>query len=181
MHENDLEKAEARIVGNFGEYLACYALLVWGYEVVRADHVGADLIARNYAHQIAISVKARRYGECRLGDQDEDEESMAWICKDHELETLDRFAARFNLEPVCVHIAVEYRTNTIRFFMLRSSEIRSRLKRTKHGYRASYETNDDLEALTKLPTLNYMCWTSQISADNLFTSRNLTCNNEDTG
>ena len=50
-----------KLLGDFGEGLVTYALILKGYEVAYVDHVGADLIAEKKGKRFAVSVKTRLF------------------------------------------------------------------------------------------------------------------------
>jgi len=52
-------RRHAKIAGDFGELLTLYLLSKHGYECIRADYIGIDIIAQRKDKRLGISVKSR--------------------------------------------------------------------------------------------------------------------------
>ncbi|MCA9031231.1 MAG: hypothetical protein KDA69_09535 [Planctomycetaceae bacterium] len=147
-------------LGDFGEGLVTYALIRKGFEVACVDHVGADLIAERDGNRIAVSVKSRLF---RVGSR----ESRVTVFRDDHLDKLDHFAERFSLEPVLAQVICLADDRLIHLFIMKSADIRSKLKKVKHGYSLNYG-EAKLEITTTLPFVDYSCWKDETIQDGLF-------------
>jgi Holliday junction resolvase len=60
----------SKIIGDFGEFFVCDSLSKAGFEVVRVDHTGLDVIAYNTSDQrrLGITVKSRTRKEGKESD-----------------------------------------------------------------------------------------------------------------
>jgi Holliday junction resolvase len=59
----------SKIIGDFGEFFVCDALSQKGFEVLRVDHTGLDIIAYNASYKrLGITVKSRTRREGKESD-----------------------------------------------------------------------------------------------------------------
>ena len=60
----------SKIIGDFGEFFVCDTLSKSGFEVLRVDHTGLDVIAYNVSNQrrLGITVKSRTRNEGKESD-----------------------------------------------------------------------------------------------------------------
>ena len=137
-----------------------YNLIRKGFEVAEVDHVGADLIAERHPHRIAVSVKTRMFKSGSV-------ESRGIVIEDDHLEKLDRFARRFNLEPVFAHAVCIADDRIIHLFMLRVADIRTSFEKVKHGYRLRFSQRH-LQGLVALPCVDYSSWSNESIGCRLF-------------
>lgn len=134
-----------KLVGDFGEGLATYLLIRKGFQVAVVDHVGADLIAERDGKRYAISVKTRRLGK--------GETNAATFGPKH-IEHLDHFANRFGMDAALMHIACIEPDQLIHAFMMKTADIKRKLKRVKLGYRLNF-SKKHLDELVENEWLDY--------------------------
>ncbi|MCH7725792.1 MAG: hypothetical protein IH991_04825 [Planctomycetes bacterium] len=149
-----------KLLGDFGEGLVTYTLIRKGMEVACVDHVGADLIAEKDDYKIAVSVKTRLF---RSGSV----ESRGAVFEYTHLEKLKHFANRFDLDPVLAHAVCIADDNIIHLFILRVTDIESKLKPVKHGHRFQFGPKH-LDATIELPYVDYSCWSNESINTQLF-------------
>jgi len=158
-HTNSESRAP-KLLGDFGEGLVTYALIRKGFEVACVDHVGADLIAQKESHRIAVSVKTRLYRSLSV-------ETRGTVIETSHIEKLERFPARFALEPVFTHAVCIADDKVIHLFMLRVVDIRKYLDKVVHGFRLRF-SNEHLTKTIQLPYVDYSSWSNESIGSKLF-------------
>src|SRR5215469_3622745 len=116
-----------KLLGDFGEGLVAYTLILKGFEVASVDHVGADLIAERDSRRIAVSVKTRLF---RAGST----ETQGAVVEFDHLDKLEFFAKRFALEPVYAHVASIVDASVIHMFMISAANVRRHPDRAQNGF-----------------------------------------------
>ena len=144
----DSHSRAPKLVGDFGEGLATYLLIRKGFEVAVVDHVGADLIAERNGKRYAISVKTRRLGE--------GETNAATFGPEH-IDNIEHFANRFSMDAALMHIACIEPDQLIHAFLMKTVDIKSKLKKVKNGYRLNF-SKKHLDELVKHDCLDYSVW-----------------------
>ena len=158
-HTNSDSRAP-KLLGDFGEGLVTYALIRKGFEVACVDHVGADLIAQKKNHRIAVSVKTRRYRSSSV-------ETRGTVIEASHIDKLERFAARFALEPVFAHVVCIEDDGIIHLFMLRVVDIKRYLDKVVHGFRLRF-SKEHLTKTIQLPYVDYSSWNNESIGSKLF-------------
>lgn len=154
------ESRAPKLLGDFGEGLVTYALIRKGFEVACVDHVGADLIAQRDSHRIAVSVKTRLYRTASV-------ESRGIVIEESHIEKLERFAARFDLEPVFAHAVCIADDKIIHLFMLRAADIKKFLDKVKHGFSLRLSKQHLIDTIA-LPYVDYSSWSNESIGCKLF-------------
>jgi Holliday junction resolvase len=159
LHTNTNSRAP-KLLGDFGEGLVAYALIRKGFEVAYVDHVGADLIAQQEQHRIAVSVKTRRYRSTTV-------ETRGTVIESTHIEKLEHFATRFALEPVFAHAVCVEDDKIIHLFMIRVADIRKSLDKVEHGFRLRF-SKQHLPTTIALPYVDYSSWSNESIGSKLF-------------
>lgn len=150
-----------KLIGDFGEGLVTYALLMKGYEVACVDHVGADLIAEKSGRRFAVSVKTRLY---RKGSK----ESLAFLVEYDHIKKLEHFANQFKMVAVFAQLLCLSDENAMHLIMMPVAMLKKKLSRVMYGYRYSFAPKHRDKFLA-LPFVDYSCWSQQrISSRDVF-------------
>ena len=142
-----------KLLGDFGEGLATYALIRKGFEVAVVDHVGADLIAEKNGSRFAISVKTRMF---KTGSK----ESLAFVAVEQHLKKLDYFASQFGMTPLFALVICIVDERKIHLVLARSEDIREKLPKVKHGYAFRF-AKSSRGKLFDQPFIDYSCWSDE--------------------
>jgi len=127
-----------KLLGDFGEELATYLLLLQGFEVAVVDHVGADLIAEREGRRLAVSVKTRLF---RTGSREHRSVSI----EDDHIKKLVYFADRFEMSPVVAYV----------LSVADHKVIRAHLPRVAGGYVLRFHRDSALAKLTEISSFGY--------------------------
>jgi len=142
-----------KLMGDFGEGLVIYALLMKGYEVACVDHVGADLIAEKHGRLFAVSVKTRLY---KKGSK----ESLAFLVEYDHIKKLENFATRFKMDAIFAQLLCLTDERALHLIMMPVAKLKKKLTKVKYGYRYSF-SHRHRENFLKLSFVDYSCWKDQ--------------------
>lgn len=150
------DSRSAKHIGDFGEGLVSYAFISSGYEVVKVDHVGADLIARKDdgkgTRTFAISVKTRHMTNSK--------ESECFVFTDDNIAKLQGLSDKFDFEPVVSIVISQKRINTIHMFTISLKNLMTKKLAVKLGYQISFSAKK-LRDMIDIPGMKYSCWTGE--------------------
>ena len=149
-----------KLMGDFGEGLVVYALLMKGYEVACVDHVGADLIAEKHGRLFAVSVKTRLY---KKGSK----ESLAFLVEYDHIKKLENFASQFKMDAVFAQLLCLSDENAIHLIMMPVAKLKEKLPKVKYGYRYSFSPRHR-EGFLAQSFVDYSCWSQQRIGDKDF-------------
>lgn len=142
-----------KLIGDFGEGLATYALIRGGYEVAHVDHVGADLIAEKDEKRIAVSVKTRNRVNAT-------KESDMVVIKSDDIEKLKYFSDKFGMEPIFCQIICQAKNNIIHMFMIKISDVEANMKKAQNGYSLSF-SDGQIEKTKNIQGMTYSQWNNE--------------------
>jgi Holliday junction resolvase len=142
-----------KLMGDFGEGLVTYALIMKGYEVACVDHVGADLIAEKNGRRFAISVKTRKF-------KNHSKESLSFHIADEHIDKLEFFAKQFKMDAIFAQVLCLSNENAMHLIMMSVAKLKKRLPKVTDGYGFNFhpKRRDDFLAL---PFVDYSCWSQQ--------------------
>lgn len=146
-----------KLLGDFGEGLVTYALILKGYEVAYVDHVGADLIAEKKGKRFAVSVKTRLF---RKGSR----ESLGFVVERGHIQKLENFADQFGMVPVFALLVCLSDEHLIHLIIMPVDELKKNLPEVKHGYSIRFSTERRKELIAK-PFVDYSCWKEESIGD----------------
>jgi len=148
----DLSRAP-KLIGDFGEGLATYALIKSQYEVAYVDHVGADLIAEKNGKRIAVSVKTRNRNT-------DTKESEMVVIKDDDIVKLDYFSNKFGLDSVFCQIICQEKYSAIHMFMISVPDIINGMKKCAEGY-SLYFSEKKINDTISIQGMKYSQWLNE--------------------
>ena len=149
-----------KLMGDFGEGLVIYALLMKGYEVACVDHVGADLIAEKNGRRFAVSVKTRMYKK-------KSKESLAFVVKFDHIKKLEYFANQFKMDAVFAQVLCLSDEDAIHLIIMPVAKLKKKLPKVMYGYRYSFSPKRR-DGFLALPFVDYSCWSQQRIGDKDF-------------
>jgi hypothetical protein len=153
---NSVSRGQTRwpkLMGDFGEGLVTYALLLKGYEVACVDHVGADLIAEKKERRFAVSVKTRVFSK-------ESQEGLAFMVEHDHVAKLEFFANRFGMDAVFAQVLCLTAEDAIHLIMMRVDEVKKNLREVQDGFAFSF-TPSRRDGFLALPFVDYSSWSQQ--------------------
>ncbi|MBL0143840.1 MAG: hypothetical protein IPP91_17485 [Betaproteobacteria bacterium] len=148
-----------KLLGDFGEGLATYALIRKGFEVANVDHVGADLIAEKSGKRFAVSVKTRLF---RPGSK----ESLNFVVEKGHIDKLNYFATQFDMTPLFALALCLSDEKTIHLLVIPAANLTD-LPRAKHGVALRF-SRKARQKLLQQPYVDYSCWKDESIGTNDF-------------
>ncbi len=142
-----------KLMGDFGEGLVVYALLMKGYEVACVDHVGADLIAEKSGRRFAVSVKTRVYKK-------NSKEGLAFLVEFDHIKKLENFARQFKLNAIFAQVLCLTGEDTMHLIMMSVAKLKKTLRKAQDGYAYSFGPKQR-DSFLALPFVDYSCWNQQ--------------------